>query len=954
MTVDTHCAGLLKALALTGLISLGLLHATPAWSAAAKPASKPAAAAAKDAKDSATASFSIAAAPTWVVAVKPGELAGLPPAPLQLLVIDRQTRLERGNLVRYQHVLRQINETAGLQKGAQIELEFDPSFQQLVLHQLDIWRDGKRINKLDRKRIKLLHREPQLERQLIDGRMTASVVLDDLRVGDRVEWAASFVGENPVFEGRFVDQEWSSASSGPVALFQYRLLAPPEREIRHRSAEPGLEIQTETRGGWKETLFTRRQVAQFHHDPLTPAADYVKDQIELSEFQTWGEVAQWADRLFARAMQPSAALDAQAQQIAARAGTSTEERLRLALDFVQQEVRYFGTESGVNSHQPASTEAVLKQRFGDCKDKAALLASLLHKLGLSATPALVPVFLREQVRERLVSPLSFDHAIVAVQLDDKTLWLDATRAMQTGAPAHRQSVGLGYALLAKAGSQELSGLPAAAEALRIEAEDVFSFDSLAEAGSLRSRQVFHGELAEGLREARAHMPAKEFGDLMMAETLRFYPMLQPQGEPEIEELAERNALQVVMNYRGGDFWQYPDKRALVGSFALPTLISQLRLPDQTPRSAAMRLGLQGRYLHRVSFKFGEDMLGKPNDSRFDESNEHFELHLRYANSARQQSIDGELRLNKDVIAAGQWSRYREQLNKVAPRLANNFSVPSLSPTQIAALREQINALSEQIRSGKLKVLTAEQAGARSKLLVMNYTLSAGHLPPKLRALALLEKAVQLDHLMQGADAEQALREALALDPSLADIHAALAVNALLQRRDAEAVGHANRALKLAPHDMASRYTRVYANYFDGQLAPAQQELQDILKSNSEIERSYGGIWLYLTARRLGQDGVEATRAVTPVNGSTAAWPYPVLQLLQGQLDFKAALAASLDKGAPDRGRECELYFYAAQKALLDQDTVKARGYLQKSLATGVVEFNEYAMAQRELERIGAR
>jgi len=56
----------------------------------------------------------------------------------------------------------------------------------------------------------------------------------------------------------------------------------------------------------------------------------------------------------------------------------------------------------------------------------------------------------------------------------------------------------------------------------------------------------------------------------------------------------------------------------------------------------------------------------------------------------------------------------------------------------------------------------------------------------------------------------------------------------------------------------------------------------------------------------------------------------------------------------DRGRDCELYFYAAQKALLDQDLPKARNYLKKSLATGVVEFNEYSMAQRELDRIGAR
>jgi len=49
-----------------------------------------------------------------------------------------------------------------------------------------------------------------------------------------------------------------------------------------------------------------------------------------------------------------------------------------------------------------------------------------------------------------------------------------------------------------------------------------------------------------------------------------------------------------------------------------------------------------------------------------------------------------------------------------------------------------------------------------------------------------------------------------------------------------------------------------------------------------------------------------------------------------------------------------VFLYAAQKALADQDLAKARGYLRKSLDTGVVEFNEYSMAKRELERIGAR
>jgi hypothetical protein len=75
--------------------------------------------------------------------------------------------------------------------------------------------------------------------------------------------------------------------------------------------------------------------------------------------------------------------------------------------------------------------------------------------------------------------------------------------------------------------------------------------------------------------------------------------------------------------------------------------------------------------------------------------------------------------------------------------------------------------------------------------------------------------------------------------------------------------------------------------------------------------------------------------------------------MRGEVDLDDALKAARE-GGPNRGRECELYFYAAQKALLDRDLTQARNYLRRSLDTGVVEFNEYAMAKRELERISGR
>ncbi|WP_144006850.1 DUF3857 domain-containing transglutaminase family protein, partial [Pelomonas sp. KK5] len=692
-----------------------------AASAATKPPVAPKAAAPAE-------GYTVAPAPAWVQPLAADASITLPAAPVQVLLMDHQTRVgaEAAQTWRYQHAIRQIRDSAGLQNGSQIQLEFDPSYQRLVFHRLEIWRDGKRIDKLaDRRIVKLLHRETNLERQMVDGRMTASIVLDDLRAGDRIEWAASLVGDNPVFKGRYVDQEWTSASLGPVGLVNFRLLAPAARNIRHRDKGEALKIEFSeqtTRDGLRESTWRRRAVPQFHYDPLLPVAETMADQIELSEFADWADVAAWARQLFASAEGGnSSALAAEADTIRAKA-EAPEERLRLALDFVQRDIRYFGTEMGANSHQPASADTVLKQRFGDCKDKAALLVNLLKRLDIEATPVLVSTYLRESVQGRLPSPLAFDHAIAAVRLpgQDLTLWLDGTRSQQSGAPATRQSWGLDRGLLARADVNSLSPMPPAREALRSETVATMRFPKLAEEGTFESVTTYHGDLAESLRAARDSMPAEELQKALIGEISRAYPSFRQQGQALIEEVEGRNAVKVTLNFgTGADYWRFPDKRNLAGDFALLDLAVPLRLPNQTPRAEAMQIGATGRYRYTLRYEFFEESFtpGANASSRFDEVNDQFALHLRYAAAPRSQQIDGELDLKAEVLPAGRWNAYREQLGKVWPRLGATLTVPALSPAQIAALRKSAGELADSVGRGSVKVTTAEQGAARMRLLV---------------------------------------------------------------------------------------------------------------------------------------------------------------------------------------------------------------------------------------------
>src|SRR6185369_5969302 len=151
--------------------------------------------------------------------------------------------------------------------------------------------------------------------------------------------------------------------------------------------------------------------------------------VQVSEFGSWAEVAQWSVRMFRMEERSRAAVHNVARTILA---THPKDPITAAIRFVQDDIRYLGIEMGRNSHEPHQPADVLTQRWGDCKDKSFLLASLLRELGLEAYPALVNTKLRHELDAQLPSPFLFDHVITQVVANGKTYWVDGTLSDQGG------------------------------------------------------------------------------------------------------------------------------------------------------------------------------------------------------------------------------------------------------------------------------------------------------------------------------------------------------------------------------------------------------------------------------------------------------------------------------------------------------------------------------------------
>ena len=141
----------------------------------------------------------------------------------------------------------------------------------------------------------------------------------------------------------------------------------------------------------------------------------------VSTFPDWTAFSAWYRRLIRLASEVTPEISSMAAQLTAVASSPRDKVRRLA-EFVTG-LRYVAVPLGVNSHRPHAAANVLRNRYGDCKDKANLLNTMLASLGIEAQLVLVPRFTQA---DEATPGLAFNHAISRVALAGEVLWIDTT------------------------------------------------------------------------------------------------------------------------------------------------------------------------------------------------------------------------------------------------------------------------------------------------------------------------------------------------------------------------------------------------------------------------------------------------------------------------------------------------------------------------------------------------
>ena len=283
--------------------------------------------------------------------------------------------------------------------------------------------------------------------------------------------------ERPVF----MQNAWRFQETDPVRESHYSLQLPAGWEYKaswmnHTEIKP-------TEAGSNRWDWTVTDLSPIRHEPEMPPFAGVAGQMVVTlfplggkaptGFAAWDEMGKWYATLVAGRVDASPQIQ---QQVATlTAGKTTQlEKMQAIAHFAQHDIRYVAIELGIGGWQPHPAPEVFAHRYGDCKDKATLMRSMLREIGIESYHVVINDR-RGAVTAETPAHHAFDHVIIAVRLPEgmndpslvatlqhpklgRILYFDPTDEM-TPFGQIRGELQANYALLVTPDGGELTALP---------------------------------------------------------------------------------------------------------------------------------------------------------------------------------------------------------------------------------------------------------------------------------------------------------------------------------------------------------------------------------------------------------------------------------------------------------------------------------------------------------------
>lgn len=216
----------------------------------------------------------------------------------------------------------------------------------------------------------------------------------------------------------------------PVYKARFNLVVPENKGIRFKffnedfAKDVNLNPEFKKIKGSKIYAWKFKEILPIIPEENMPPLSLVNPAILITSFESWEEICRWWDALYKDKLK----LNQEAKdflQDLIKGINEDYEKAKKIYEYVAKNIRYVAVEYGESGHEPHYANEVFLNKYGDCKDQAIFLVSLLNEAGLKSFPVLIPTQRVYPIAEEFPS-VNFNHAICAVKLGDTFIFMDPT------------------------------------------------------------------------------------------------------------------------------------------------------------------------------------------------------------------------------------------------------------------------------------------------------------------------------------------------------------------------------------------------------------------------------------------------------------------------------------------------------------------------------------------------
>ncbi len=370
-----------------------------------------------------------------------------------------------------------------------------------------------------------------------------------LQPGDAIEVQHRVDELKQSFFGDYFGESWFFADMVPVIRSEWTVLAPASKELRiHARNMPegkgAPETSTLDDGKTKVYTWSLSNLDKVRREPAMPDPSESYPEVEVTTFKDWNQFSVWWWNLIKKQFTVDDGMREKVAELTKDKKTRLE-KVQAIYDFVVTDIQYQAWEFGVHGYKPYSATAIFNRKWGDCKDKAILIRTMLDMVGVEAFPVLIMASQNRSAEDMTLAQVGkFNHCIAYVPDADgngQGMFLDGTAQYNSmhNVPTMDR------------GAQVLIVRPEGAEIVQIpwNSPEEFAFDQEFEvalqpngAGDLKGRAVFTGDWAvqarqlfsvEGKRAlALAQVLGPSFGKHKIEESV--FPDLKDISSPAVE------------------------------------------------------------------------------------------------------------------------------------------------------------------------------------------------------------------------------------------------------------------------------------------------------------------------------------------------------------------------------------------------------------------------------------